>query len=308
MNLYCRRSSATFPVGRRIAISRETFDQALVQQAVHAGAVVCEETEGSLRAPEPANTRAVDLRIGGKRVTVLAKAVLVATGLGRCPMAGGRRIVNRSRVGLGTLLECSHSEAECDALQMAVASSGYVGIAAVDGQRLDVAAAVDPWALAAAVSPGALVARIVEEAGLVDAPLRALANAVWRGTPRLTRQCRPLGTHRCLLIGDAAGYVEPFTGEGIGWAMQSAVLASELVSDQLDDWDAGLVRRWQRLHQRAVGRSQWYCRAISRLLRYESLSRLAVSSLRCAPGLARPVVRRIDRSALVSLASERTAP
>jgi geranylgeranyl reductase family protein len=39
----------------------------------------------------------------------------------------------------------------------------------------------------------------------------------------------PLGTRRCLLVGDAAGLVDPFTGEGIRFAIKSGRLAAQAI-------------------------------------------------------------------------------
>jgi flavin-dependent dehydrogenase len=198
-----------------------------------------------------------------------------------------------SRIGLGTVLDDGQSFGEPGTLYMACDAAGYVGIAPVEEGRLDVAAAVDAAALGAVTSPGKLVSVILNNAGL---PVPAgLEEAEWRGTPPLTRQTRPLGSHRCLLVGDAAGYVEPFTGEGIGWALQSAVLACTLLAEELGVWDADLPVRWKKLHDRAFGRHQRNCRRIVQLLRNKTVRTLVLWSLRRAPSLARPVVRRLDQ-------------
>jgi flavin-dependent dehydrogenase len=42
---------------------------------------------------------------------------------------------------------------------------------------------------------------------------------------------QPITTHRCLLIGDAAGLVDPLSGEGIRLAIKSAWLASQAILD-----------------------------------------------------------------------------
>jgi flavin-dependent dehydrogenase len=176
---------------------------------------------------------------------------------------------------------------------MAVSSSGYVGVAPVNDDQLHIAAAVDPRALAVARSPGSLTAHLLKEAGLPSP--EGIETANWRGTPMLTQQTRPLGGHRFLRVGDAAGYVEPFTGEGIGWAMQSAVLISSLLEEDIDCWDAGLVRRWQRWYQEILLRRHRRCHAVTRLLRSKTIRQFAVWSLRRAPSLAMPLVRRIDQ-------------
>jgi flavin-dependent dehydrogenase len=175
---------------------------------------------------------------------------------------------------------------------MACGVEGYVGIAPVEGGRLDIAAAVDAAALGSAGSPGKLIRDIVNDAGL-SLPAD-LVETSWRGTPALTRQTHPLGSNRCLLVGDAAGYVEPFTGEGIGWALQSAVLACSLLADGLDVWDAALPELWKKMHDQAFGRHQRQCRRIVQLLRSKTVRTIALWGLRRAPSLARPIVRRLD--------------
>jgi geranylgeranyl reductase family protein len=52
-----------------------------------------------------------------------------------------------------------------------------------------------------------------------------------------------LSTRRCLLVGDAAGLVDPLTGEGIRYAIASARLAAEsILRDDLSGYEAGIWR------------------------------------------------------------------
>jgi geranylgeranyl reductase family protein len=56
--------------------------------------------------------------------------------------------------------------------------------------------------------------------------------------PTMTSRSR-LSARRVLLVGDAAGMVEPFTGDGISFACQSAKIASDCILDAFArrDWD-----------------------------------------------------------------------
>jgi flavin-dependent dehydrogenase len=292
MQLASGGSVAQIEIGRRIAVSREALDAALIREAKHAGAVVCSETTGSPKSSVEKDARPVELRYRDRTTRVRARAIIVATGLAKCPPEFATQTARGSRIGLGTILDDGRFFGEPGTLYMAWGDSGYVGIASVENGRLDVAAAVDAAALGGAASPGKLVSGIINNAGL-SAPA-GLEEAEWRGTPPLTRQTCPLGSHRCLLIGDAAGYVEPFTGEGIGWALQSAVLACALLTNPLDVWDAELPVRWKKIHDRAFGRHQRNCRRIVQLLRNKTVRTVVLWSLRRAPALARPVVRRLD--------------
>jgi len=60
----------------------------------------------------------------------------------------------------------------------------------------------------------------------------------------------PLGTAHCLLAGDAAGLVDPFTGEGIRFAIKSGRLAAEAILD-------GRTERYSGRVWRAIGRNHW---------------------------------------------------
>ena len=54
-----------------------------------------------------------------------------------------------------------------------------------------------------------------------------------------------LSTRRCLLVGDAAGLVDPLIGEGIRYAIASARLAQEsILRDDLSDYEAAI---WQEI-------------------------------------------------------------
>jgi geranylgeranyl reductase family protein len=53
----------------------------------------------------------------------------------------------------------------------------------------------------------------------------------------------PISTHRTLLVGDAAGLVDPFSGEGIRFAIKSGRLAAEAILSGHPEHYAGLVDR-----------------------------------------------------------------
>ena len=179
-------SIAEIEIGRRIAVSRQTFDAALVEEAILAGALLSTETTGSLELSANSGDRSVMLRRHNKVIVVRTKAVVVATGLSPCQSDFHARASPKSRIGLGAIVEHAGGYAESSVLHMACEAEGYVGIAPVEDGRLDIAAAVDTAALSAAGSPGKLVSAILNQAGLPE--FAELGAAHWRGTPLLTRQ------------------------------------------------------------------------------------------------------------------------
>ena len=114
----------------------------------------------------------------------------------------------------------------------------------------------------------------------------------WKGTPPLTRRVSSLGEERLFLVGDAAGYVEPFTGEGMTWALIAARTVAPLAvtAARRAPWDASHETNWSTAH-RALQRRMRSCGRTTRLLRRPLATRLAVRILAVFPWLAARSVR-----------------
>jgi flavin-dependent dehydrogenase len=119
-----------------------------------------------------------------------------------------------------------------------------------------------------------------------------LAGRNWRGTAPLTRALRRPSAERVFAVGDAAGYVEPFTGEGMAWALAGAAAVAPLAAER---WRPDLARHWAQTHRRLVARRQWLCRAAAAVLRRPWLLRPLVRLLAVVPLLAAPVVALLNR-------------
>jgi hypothetical protein len=65
----------------------------------------------------------------------------------------------------------------------------------------------------------------------------------------------PAAVHEadCLLVGDAAGLANPFTGEGLGYAVHSGLLAAEAIADHPDDPVEARREYTNRIAAAAVG-------------------------------------------------------
>jgi flavin-dependent dehydrogenase len=181
---------------------------------------------------------------------------------------------------------------------MTVGQGGYVGLVRVEDGHLNVAAAFDKHHVKQSGGPGAAANKVLLEAGC--APVPALDDAIWRGTPALTRQTRPIAGERFFVLGDAAGYVEPFTGEGMAWAMASGQAVAPLVWRGIKGWEPSLSRTWTLLHRRLVSRRQYLCRALAALLRYPGLTRAALQLVTRVPGVSRQMIERVNASSAFS--------
>ncbi|WP_428304364.1 NAD(P)/FAD-dependent oxidoreductase [Lacipirellula sp.] len=286
-------ATARIAIGERIAISRRAFDDALIREAMRAGVVVCDKVQGILQPVTDDKCRNVTLRRVGKEMNVRADVVVVATGLANVPRECVTHSTLHSLIGLGAISDHVPYNFAPGSLHMAYGSAGYVGVTAVERGRFGIAAAIDPSALAAAESPGRLVRKILQASGSMLAT--DWESLQWQGTPSLTRRTTPIASHRCLLVGDAAAYVQPFTGEGIGWAMQSGALVASLLVGSLSQWDSAIEYRWKQLFDKTIADRHRFCRILCTCMRIKAVRQLAVWGLRQAPCLGEPVMRYLDR-------------
>jgi len=176
---------------------------------------------------------------------------------------------------------------------MAVGRRGYVGLVRVEDGGLDVAAAFDAEFVKSSGGLGAAAANILAECRMPS--IDECLNALWKGTPALTRSSTSIAGRRWFAVGDAAGYVEPFTGEGMAWAIASGIAVAPIAAESIASWRQEHVGEWEAVHAKVVGSRQSICRATSKVLRSPRLFRLFVGALSWAPFLSRPIVRALNR-------------
>ncbi len=299
------RATVRQPLG--VALSREALDHALIEAARARGVTFVPETSAALLPAGPAPYREVRLRRQGGAWDVCGRFVVAATGLtdtlrDRSPTG----LSPGSKIGAGAMAPSAPEGYEPGRVHMACATEGYVGLVIVEDGRLDVAAALRPEAVRRAGGIGPLVARIVRRAGFPEVP--GLVDLPWKGTPGLTRAAPKLASERVFRVGDAAGYVEPFTGEGIAWALSGGRRLAELLAEASGEAIGSLQRAWADVYRREVTRTQVVCRAARLTLRVPWLTATMVRVLDRAPGLARPVVRSLHqpRSAPMGTIAGRT--
>lgn len=268
------RRSADVSLPRGLSLSRDVFDARLVEEAIKAGVEF-----------RPATTvKRDDPLLAQARIRVIASGLSVHEAT----------LAPDSRIGGGAILPAGAATGFYDSrtIHMATGRGGYVGLVRVEEDRLDVAAAFDADFVRSSGGLGLATQAILCQVGwpipndLVDAP--------WKGTPALTRRRIRLADHGLFVVGDAAGYIEPFTGEGMAWAMMSARALAPIVDEAIRSWHDVLARAWESTHRRIVGRRQRVCRALARLLRSPLLTGIAVRVLRRFPIVSRPVIAAIN--------------
>lgn len=292
--LSARARSIRLPLVGARALSRAAFDDALVEAAREQGVEFWSATKARLGAAHD-DHRVLRVERDGVEVEVRAGVVLDATGLGGALVAAdapAASVAAGSRIGLGATFDDPRYPVRVGDLHMVVGRTGYVGIVRVESGVLNVAAAVDPGALQG-TRPDRVIANILSSCHLE--PLRGDPVTEWRGTPLLTRSPGDLGAERLFRLGDAAGYVEPFTGEGMCWALGSARAVAPLAAAGAARWDVSLLEAWRGYHSAAVREARRLCRVLTPALRLPWLVDGALATLGVMPGLAAPFVRRAAR-------------
>jgi flavin-dependent dehydrogenase len=227
-----------------VSFDRAALDPALLAVArragadVRLGAAVAHVEPGRIVARDADGETAVEARVivgaDGIRSTVAR-----AFGVGRSPLLG-------DRVGLTFHVADPGPAAPRDA-RMILFRDGYVGLAPVPGARVNVGIVLGrSWA-----------SRLREDGAerTVEAVLAAIPPARddpvdWGAAERCDpiEGAAPLGHRvarrhgpRWVLVGDAAGFLDPFTGEGLHRALVSARLAAAAIERHLDGDADGLA-------------------------------------------------------------------
>ena len=211
-----------------------------------------------------------------------AKVIIVADGLGGNSTQEFPELAwtvrKDSYIGIGAISAAAPSYYRDGTIYMNYGKGGYLGLVRLEDGSTDIAAALSPHYLQANngdVSKSA--ARLMNECGV---PLPADLDSIpWKGTVSLTRKRKQVASHRIFVIGDSASYVEPFTGEGIAWALKSAYAVVPVVVQAVGQWHPKLIFKWQREYTRLISQSQSKTKIVTELLRHPQFSAPAAQLL-----------------------------
>lgn len=279
LDLFHAARSMSLPVPPYRVIERASFDQDLVHAAVESGVEFLPET---LARIQPDHTVELKLQQSENR-TISARVIIVADGIKGASLRGvsgfSWHIEHRARVGIGAIMGALPDACASDAITMLHGPQGYAGVARTRSGKAIVAAAVDPeWIRSPRDAP--LVVALLRDLGLdfdPEAPMQ-----ITSGEPSLTRERESIEVGgRVFLIGDATGYIEPFTGEGMTWALQDACMVSGYAH-------AALANRyvpgsWTEQHRRANWQRKAMCKLSTRLLRHSKLTASFISLASSTP-------------------------
>ncbi|MFO0872947.1 MAG: NAD(P)/FAD-dependent oxidoreductase [Phycisphaerales bacterium] len=295
-----------------VVVDRRAFDALLLEMAATAGVEIVRASARLRSAEGPPWT--IELRAGGSprpAGEVEADLIVGADGLG----SGVARALGWADPNPGRAFGFSGDVAVSalpglapQTIAMCVTTDGYLGAVRRDDGHVHLGALVRAGAgpRAPAAFMRALAARIESMAGLVDVeprePWRAAGPMPWRPVR--------IAAAGAALVGDAAGYAEPFTGEGMAWAIESAAMLSDTVlGESVDeahrhpwrrrsdgtrlavaDFDAHRAERYARSWHARIGAAQRRCRFVAAIVaRPAMLGWIG----RVAPAIPRGLVARV---------------
>ncbi len=282
------RHTLQFDLSHMAVMSRERLDAELIDQAMNCGVDYQGDTTiKQIEYDQSENLRLLSAESSSHRrarVTIRAHSVIDASGLPSTPRKSRKNKFFAPRIGLGAVLRDDRFPLDKGHLTMLVAPGGYCGLVRLENNCIDIAAALDTRTLQGR-QPWQAIEAIFKHTSY-DPPV-GLANANFIGKSSLTRRSS-LYDQRCFRVGDSAGYVEPLTGEGIGWALRGArelAAAFEQVDPKQPDATQQIGRRYRRAYRAALHQDFRRCRLLTLAARNGHLWDFTMKASRLAPAL-----------------------
>ncbi len=293
MRIMTGRSSflLSYPDGSRcraaLGIDRPTFDRVLLDHARSCGASVREDSHVLRVLTEDGRVVGVRARTPDGEREYRSRFVVGADGL-RSVVSRSLGLDTRSRAPrrLGLVARYRGARDIAAGGEMHVGRGFYCGLAPVGGDLINVGLVVP----LAAKPRGDSIARFFER-WLERLPhgLESL-HAACRVTPihgmgSLARRVSRSAGPGYLLVGDAAGFLDPFTGEGVYRALRGAELAADAVEEALDD-ARRMPRGYEQARNHEFGAKERVCTLVQLFLRNDRLFDSVVEHLARRPAVA----------------------
>jgi flavin-dependent dehydrogenase len=273
--------------GTALGLSRAEMDECLLRRAGEAGVIVLEDAHVTDLLFEKAEVRGVKLKNSGKQINYRAPVTIDATGRARSLARHlGRQRSNTNRAPLVAFkAHLGDTRVAPGTCEIYFYRGGYGGLSSIEAGRSNlcfIASARDVRAC------GADAERVMREVVCQNArAAHTLAHARAR-SQWLAVALESFGRHEIapakglLTIGDAAAFIDPFTGSGMLMALESGELAAQIITEHLD-----AIRDGRGFDQLSEHYGTAYDRKFDSRLRICSLMRRAAF----VPGLAELAIR-----------------
>jgi menaquinone-9 beta-reductase len=284
-----------------LGLSRAEMDTRLLERAREAGASVMEETQANGLILEQGIVRGVRLRQrGGGELSAHSHLTIDATGRGSAlarhvkaddAVPSGRSGLRKKRAPLvafkAHLLGAGVQPGHCE---IYFYRGGYGGLSSVENGLSNLCFIARAKDVRACRSEPL---RVMHEVVCANERARRTLSEAHAASPWLSVALEGFGRRAIaparglLTIGDAASFIDPFTGSGMLMALESGEIAAHLIASRLAQ-----LRRGEGFHQLAEDYGALYNSRFSARLRVCSLLRRAAF----VPGLAAAIIRLFGAS------------
>jgi menaquinone-9 beta-reductase len=251
-----------------LSVGREVLDALLVEEAVRSGAAFQEEALVREPLTERGEVCGALVRMGGVDREIRARITLAADGLRsrfarRLGLAGSeprRRKLGitaryRTRPGAGDRIEMLAGDPGCCGLSLR-GEEANLGMVADASRAREIGG-----------DPGRFFGQALRGFDSLEKDLEGDPLEV-RTVGPLTWTTRRQSTSGCLLLGDAAGFYDPFTGQGVTFALLTAKLAAEVAAAALEGGDVSAARlaEYETRRRRMIEPRVWVQQAIQSVI------------------------------------------
>jgi geranylgeranyl reductase family protein len=285
----CFRGDYASAAHAGFAARRQAFDKVLLDGARAAGAEVREGVRVTGLVSRDGVVTGVTSEDGRGAETIRARLVVGAD---------GRRSVVARRLGLlreHRSLRKFAVRGYWDGMEgletrgeMHVGGGGYCGIAPLSDARANVTFVLDRREMAAA--GGDLEGFYRQTLRRWPSVQERLSGATFLGPPTaigpLALEASRVSAPGAVLIGDSAGFYDPFTGEGVTLALRSAEMAAEVADRALGSSNGFDLRQYDRARHAATRDKFRINRALQRVVAWPALSNAMARRLSRRPDLA----------------------
>lgn len=281
-----------------LGVTRDVLDAWLVEEAIRAGATLIDET--AVTGPDmAADDRVAGVRVRHRRgIHSVVRARMTVGAEGRRSRLGeacglSRCAARPRRWAIGAYFD---RVAEVSTLgEMHVRAGHYLGVAPTADGRVNACLVQDhtPGTTAWGPPDALLLSRLRADPVLGPRFARAVAASRASVLGPLAIETSTPGCAGLLLIGDAAGFVDPMTGDGIRLALASAEVAAAAIAKVLNGRVAAAVayRQYAAALAAATGRKRAFNRAMRGLVGSPRQVAVAARVAAIWPGALRAAIR-----------------
>jgi menaquinone-9 beta-reductase len=277
-----------------LSLPRFVFDQLMIQKVKQVGVEVREGHKVTDFIIEDGNVTGVRGRDADSKAFEFLSSVVVDAG-GRNGISLRRFDLKKKSAGSGKIALAAHwtvPKPPLDYCYMHISPPGYTGIAPTGKNQVNVVLVVDKKYLQGKDLQDFYVETVLQnplrrsllENGQVEEKVRSVDS--------LAFSVRPPTVGGLLLVGDAAGFIDPFTGEGIYLSLRSAQIASGAIDTAFKkkDFSRAALSAYEGLRNQEFKKKFLLSKILQRLIYSRPLCNRVIRTLARNPDQAATLV------------------